>query len=584
MRTVEKDGKLNGSIWILPDHIVNLIAAGEVVERPASVVKELVENSLDSGATSIDIELEYGGRRAVTVRDNGDGMNRHDLLLSVQRHATSKIRSSSDMNNLNTLGFRGEALPSIAAVSHMEILSSTEGNEGWQMQIDGGVLNEVKPCRRTKGTTVSVRSLFYNQPARRKFLRSEATELTWVESFVTGFSFFHIGVDFNLVHNNRELFNLPSEDNLEKRARRRYQIGSSVKAFCFEFSDGDYSCRGLCFPEKRWNSRRQQYIIVNGRQVKAPPIQIPLDRFLSGPAGYPLIICILSLPGKDVDVNVHPAKREVRFREPFRVEKIVESALLSITSERRLHTVAAMRNNLSSPSEKSGWKKDAVNNHYTDRNIQPPPISTRAQSAVLQLNMPFDSKGYSSEQQKHYDIMQFGRLFLVSATQDALVIIDQHAAHERILFEKILAGINKNRNQSQQHLLWPESIQLDLADLEIAERYRQELGKAGFDFEINGKEMLINSIPAGFKNGSAAIRELLCKLQEPSGTELPEKERIAALAACAGAVKAGDSLSIEEARSILDQLFSTGDPFHCPHGRPTIIEISFSELEKRFGR
>ncbi|MEN8208900.1 MAG: DNA mismatch repair endonuclease MutL, partial [Candidatus Fermentibacteria bacterium] len=239
-------------IRVLPDAVINLISAGEVVERPASVVKELIENALDAGATEITVELEEGGRKSIAVRDNGQGMNRHDLLLCVQRHATSKLSSSSDLSSLCTLGFRGEALPSIAAVSHFTILTS-DGASGWRMQMDGGVLRDVSPAARTRGTTVTAAGLFYNQPARRRFLRTQATELSWAEKYITGSALARKEISFRLLHNGQELFHLPAGQSIPQRLRSRFGLPRDSRYVKSEGESGGTSVILVWFPDNRWN-------------------------------------------------------------------------------------------------------------------------------------------------------------------------------------------------------------------------------------------------------------------------------------------------------------------------------------------
>lgn len=547
--------------------MINLISAGEVVERPASVAKELLENSLDAGARNIVVELERGGRKRVTVRDDGHGMSRHDLLLSVQRHATSKLSEASDLESIDTLGFRGEALPSIAAVSHMTITTS-DGKDAWTLRIDGGELRDVEPAARTTGTTVTVGSLFFNQPARRKFLRTEATELSWVERFVTGCAFASPETGFILMHNDRELFQLSPGQSIGDRIFARYDFPRDSRLITVDGSAGQVHVRLLCMPEQRWNSRRHQYVLVNGRLVYTRAANGPIDRHLAGPAGFPLCICCITLPAAGVDVNMHPAKREVRFRKPGDVEQAVEGALSGIPSARKDAVSMAF-----SSVTRAGRQGSSLSEPSS---LFPLAMELQAGSAIR--------TDASSRSPEGVPIVQIARSYLVSATDSGLVVVDQHAAHERILFEEVLNSAKIGALAGQQRLLIPESIRLDREALDMLRVFEAVIRETGFDYSLEDDTLLLHAVPSGVMHGVDAIREVLLSFDDPARADLPQREQIAAATACAGSIKFGDALSTDEARELLDRLFATSDPFHCPHGRPTLIEIPFNELEQRFGR
>ena len=555
-------------IRVLPDTVINLISAGEVVERPASVVKELIENALDAEATEITVELEQGGRKSIIVRDNGLGMNRHDLLLSVQRHATSKISSSSDLDTLSTLGFRGEALPSIAAVTHFSVLTS-DGGDGWRMQMDGGVLRDVSAAARTRGTTVTAAGLFYNQPARRRFLRTQATELTWVEKYLTGCALAKSEITFRLSHNGNELFHLPADQSVPARLRSRYNLPGDSRYVKSEGHSGGTSVKLIWFPDSRWNRKTHQYILVNGRMIYSGLVSGPVDAAIAGPAGYPLLYCSVSVPPDEVDVNVHPAKREVRFRKPSSIREAVESALGELSSSRKsaITLMTGSRDSAGITYERSYEKID----------------SDALFDAAMKVQAPSSVKAAESSEQG-FPIVQIGRSYLVTSTDKGIVLIDQHAAHERVLFETILNTMNSDMESGQQKLLLPENVKLDASEREQLDDYKSVLNSSGFEFHVEGETLVLTAVPPGTFHGIGALREILRSLQDPENEDKPIRERVAAAAACAGAVKFGDHLSPDETRHLVDQLFSTQDPFHCPHGRPTLIEISFEELGKKFGR
>jgi DNA mismatch repair protein MutL len=562
------EGASLAEIRVLPDTVINLISAGEVVERPASIVKELVENALDAGASEITVELQQGGRKSITVRDDGHGMNRHNLLLSVQRHATSKITSGGDLKTLSTLGFRGEALPSIAAVSHFTIITS-DGEEAWQMRMDGGVLRDVSPAARSRGSTVTAEGLFFNQPARRRFLRTQATELSWVEKFVTGCALSRCDISFRLLHNGHEIFYLTAEKTIPERLRERYGLPGDSRYVRSEGHSNGTAVQLIWFPDSRWNRKSHQYILVNGRMVYTGLVSGPVDSVLGGPAGYPLLFCSVTLPPAEVDVNVHPAKREVRFRKPSALREAVEVALGELPRSRKaemgLHREYAAQFNRD--SERQG-----------DRDY-----SEDLFSAAMQVQAPA-MNSTSGRTEQEFPIVQIGRSYLVTSTDKGIVLIDQHAAHERVLFETVLNSINTDSESGQQKLLLPENVMLDPSEREKLADYRSVLNRSGFEFHIDGDTLVLTAVPPGTFHGIGALREILRSLQDPENEDLPIREKVAAAAACAGAVKFGDPLSPSETRHLVDQLFSTSDPFHCPHGRPTLIEISFDELGEKFGR
>ncbi|MCK5034555.1 MAG: DNA mismatch repair endonuclease MutL [Candidatus Sabulitectum sp.] len=567
----------------LPDHLVNLIAAGEVVERPASVVKELLENSLDAGASTVEIELEAGGRKLIAVRDNGAGMDRHDVLLAIQRHATSKITSPSDLNDITTLGFRGEALPSIASVSRMTILTS-RGETGWKLIITGGKLDSLEPAGRTRGTTITVENLFFNQPARRKFLRSESTELAWIERIVAGASLARVDCSFNLKHNGRVIFQLPVVNSPAQRLRDRYGLTADER--CVEAtgqSDG-VKAKLYVFPDKRWANRRHQYTLVNGRLVTAYQVSAPLREAFSGPAGEPLILCAISIDPSLVDVNAHPAKREVRFRKPYQVESAVRSAVPGIAAHRMETTVSSFRTTAATPST-------APLSHISYSSA--PYRVSKPSPAAFQTAMEFESPGNAdissaaidtSHWEDSIEMIRISGSYLVTETSTGLLIVDQHAAHERILYEKIIESVRGAMSAGQQRILLPEEITVDEHEKNILKIYSSMIKQAGYDFRIEGDTLELLSVPVGIKRGTEALKEVVKSLAKGTEVSESEAERIASASACAGAIKFGDKISLTEARHLFHTLFTMKDPFHCPHGRPTMIELPFNELETRFGR
>jgi len=546
-------------VRILPDEIVNLIAAGEVVERPASVAKELVENSIDAGASSIEVDVEQGGRRSIAVRDDGCGMSRHDLMLSIQRHATSKLSSASDLAGIGSFGFRGEALPSIAAVSHLSITTS-DGSSAWKLEVDGGVLRDVAPAARTRGTTVAASSLFFNQPARRRFLRSVETELSWLSRYITALSFSRPGTAFSLRSDSSAVFSLPPS-TLEERVAIRFGVDGATGLLSSSSEDGGLAVRLIVCPDRRFASRAHCYAIVNGRFVNARLLLGPVERAFAGPAGYPVMLCLLDCPASDVDVNVHPAKLEVRFRDPSAVESVL----------------------LRSIEELGTGRRDSMQ----VRLFQSFPAGRSAPGAgVSQAAFEFEAPRQAGDAGEVHQlpVIQVGSSYLVTSVAGGVVIVDQHAAHERILFERIGASLSETGAAPSQRLLLPETVEIDQGTLSVLSQYASVLTSAGFEFEVNSGVLSLHSVPEGVMHALESFLEVIASLSDPSRASLPPLQQIAAAAACAGSIKFGDAISPQAARELIDSLFSTADPFHCPHGRPTLIEVSFKELAERFGR
>ncbi|MDM7992687.1 MAG: DNA mismatch repair endonuclease MutL [Candidatus Fermentibacter sp.] len=556
------------AIRVLSDEVVNLISAGEVVERPASVVKELVENSIDAGAASVGVSTERGGRQSITVRDDGCGMSRHDLLLSVQRHATSKIMLAKDLDSLSTLGFRGEALPSIASVTRLSIVTS-DGSEAWALSMEGGVLGGVTPAARTRGTTVTASGIFFNQPVRRRFLRSEGTEESWVRRHLEGLAFSNDNVSISLSCDGRESFSIPA-GTLESRLRARFGIPDGVLAAAGNASAGPGTASVVFFPDRTSASRQHVYVVVDGRPVSVRSVSYVLESMLAGPAGCPVCVCRLDLLPGECDVNVHPAKLEVRLRNPSGVQALVASAVSAASAGRSAAVGLALG------VRAAGTVRRPASSASQDGYDRPPDFFDGG-AGVMSPGPDLPANGLVAPRVSA--VQQVGRRYLVSSVSGGIVIVDPHAAHERVLFESIRKGV-----AGRQRLLLPEQFDPGPGQAEQFEAFRDMLTEAGFEIDASGGQYTLMSVPEGVRHGAEAVMEILSALSEPSKASLPPLDQIAAAAACAGAVKLGDALDPEQAAELLDMLFATSDPFHCPHGRPTLIEISDAELARRFGR
>ncbi len=660
-------------IRLLPDHVANQIAAGEVVERPASVAKELVENAIDAGATRITIDVEAGGRRLLKVSDDGHGMVRDDAVMAFERHATSKIANSEDLSSISTLGFRGEALASIASVARVELTTNTEDGAATKVVIDGGKMRDVKDAPHPRGTTLSVRDLFFNVPARRKFLRSEATESFHLTNLVTHYALAHPEIAFTLTNNGREVVRVAPAQDLRERA---YQI------FGAEFLDSQLEVRGgyakvarvsgfVSAPRDRRTSRDAQYLFVNGRFVRDRLISRALSegyRAILPHGSYPAALLFVETPLEEVDVNVHPAKTEVRFRRPAAVADAVREAVrgaLASAGYARAETRAEAdyRGDDSQPSdlavaapateaavpassaaaasfEGSGVEEQVQRQAAVQPRIEfvPPPetpnndflpdpaqlpsgsagappatsaereqLISRLQSVTepIQATRPIAAQSVQlpplNSAQKFArevaveslssDIRPLGQLdesFIIATDNEGLLLIDQHVAHERVLFDKYRA-LESSRLAEAQHLLIPETFDLTPAQAAIFDTVAPELENYGFELmRLSGRTVAIKATPADLPPGEA--RNMLAEILDTVDAEKKGSARetlrddIAASLACHAAIKVNMPLTQEKMRWLIDRLLQTSSPTTCPHGRPVILRLATRDILKGFHR
>jgi DNA mismatch repair protein MutL len=566
-----------GAIRVLPEWVANKIAAGEVIERPASVVKELVENALDAGASTIEIEIQHGGRSLIRVSDDGCGMDRQDTELAFQRHATSKIASAEDLLNISSFGFRGEALPSIAAVSRCRLISRSDASAaGTEVVVEGGNLKAVQefPCRR--GTIVEVRDLFFNTPARRKFLKSETTELGHLQEAVGRLALAAPGVGFVLRSDGRTLLELGRTDRLAARASA--VLGAEVGEHLLELeaqSDG-VRLRGLVAkPVVSRGNRGQIHLFVNGRWVRSLPLSYALQAGYHGmltEGRYPVAVLFVELDLGRIDVNVHPTKQEVRISNEPEVAQFIRQSVRS-----RLQPAAGL-----APLPSGGQAAPA--GPPVREYLLHDPGQAGPWGAVMDRPI---SVGDSLRVTRI--LGQIHRMFILAETEEGFVVVDQHAAHERVVFEALLRSLRDGRTERQ--MLFLEEI------LEVHPRQRQILTEAlplltrlGFELEPFGEgSWLMRAYPAVFGEADPLqlIRLFLDQVEEGRvRTALEdEEEAVAALCACKSqSVKAGEPLELRQMQSLLARLASCEDPFHCPHGRPVFVSHSLSELERQFKR
>ncbi len=568
-------------IRILPDEVASQIAAGEVVERPASVVKELIENALDAGARHIRIRVQDAGQRLIEVADDGHGIPADELPLAVTRHATSKLASAAELFAIRTLGFRGEALASIASVSRLTITSRTaESPLGARLRVDGGHAGEIEPVGAPVGTLVRVEDLFYNVPARRKFLKKPATERRQIDGLVTRYALAYPQVRWHLEIEGR--ITLQTSGNGDRREVLAVLYGPDVARQMLEVitADGDLRLSGFVSPTSLTRSNRQGItFFVNGRWVQDPALTSALIQAyhtLLMVGRYPLAVLFLEMPPEAVDVNVHPAKAEVRFRDHdtvFRaVQRGVRRALLAYTPIPDADTLTA-----------SGWKTPPVTWSGRDQAAAPPetlPSLEQPQPTPSQAPLP------GGQVPLLRLLGQVGATYLVAEGPDGLYLIDQHAAHERVLFEQFMA--QRNGHIPSQRLLQPVSVTLSSTDAALLEPQLPALVHLGFEIEPFGPNTFrIRAVPTllAHMDPAAALRVLLEDFEEDETPLQNEVEaRIIARVCKRAAVKAGQILSPEEQERLLRDLETCQSPRTCPHGRPTMIHLSVDLLERQFGR
>ena len=558
-------------IAILPDAVADQIAAGEVVERPASVVKELVENALDAGATRIDVRLEDGGKSLVEVSDDGSGMGREDAILALDRHATSKIRSASDLVGVRTFGFRGEALPAIASVSRLTLLTCEDGGEASELAVTGGRLERVEAAARQRGTTVTVRNLFFNTPARRKFLRSTASESRAAVDALSTLALAHPACGFTLEVDGSSRLMVPPGQSREERLTGvwgRHLAGTLVPV---SYGVGGFRIEGLVQrPADAQPTGRRTQLFVNGRPFRDPFLVRAAEagyRAAIHPGDRPSLFLDIAVAPDQVDVNVHPAKLEVRFRERIGVERAVEEAVR--------HALGAL---MAAASIEGRWGTG-----------EETAVATGSGMPVDELALPMAPSvaGAIPEESFAAPLMQVFDTYIVYESPDGLVIVDQHSAHERIIYESAMTELASGRAASQQ-LLLPLTIELTDEELDAVESHRAELAAVGFEVEaFGGRAVAVHAVPAPHPRFDAGtcFREMVADLARGRfGGWANRLERFAATYGCRAAVKAGQRLSEPEMRRLLLRLFETHLPPHDVHGRSTIVQLPRDELERRFGR
>ena len=636
-------------IKVLPENLANQIAAGEVVERPASVVKELVENSIDAGASRVEIDVELGGRRLMRVSDDGIGMIRDDAVLAFERHATSKIYTLEDLAAIGTLGFRGEALASIASVAKVELTTKVESESAaTRVNVEGGRLIDVKDAARATGTTISVRDLFFNTPARRKFMRSEATENYHLTTIVTHYALAHPEIAFRFTSNGREVINVSPARDLRERA---FQIfGGGLLESLLPVSGGrDYIAKVSGFisaPRERRTTRDAQYFFINQRFVRDKTIAGGL---LEGyrsvlPHGvYPVAFLFLDVPLEEIDVNVHPAKTEVRFRRTEAVKDVIAQAIRESLAKAGIETERQRSGEFAAAATASPIEQRVTTEQPAIDFLQPvetpvelvarevstviePPVEVGTQAPTEDVSAAFaddfvlealERELIDSDSRPPYEpvelpptnsaerlvksaevvdvaahkirpIAQLHDSFIIAVDDEGMLLIDQHVAHERILFDKFRKSETERRIESQ-NLLLPETIDLTPAQSEAFGLIEHDLEALGFGvMKLSGRTIAIKSIPTDLPPSEARnlFAEILdhIELDKRGSAKQTLRDDIAASLACKAAVKINMKLTPEKMQWLIDRLLVTSSPTTCPHGRPVILRLTMKDIERGFHR
>jgi DNA mismatch repair protein MutL len=595
-------------IRILPEQLCNQIAAGEVVERPASVVKELLENALDAGASKVVVEIEKGGKRLIRVTDNGCGMDREGAFLCLERHATSKLQSEADLFHLQTLGFRGEALPSIAAISRLLLRTrSAEALEGWEIQLEGGTVRHAQAVGMPVGTVIEVRNLFFNTPARRKFLRRDETEAGHISDTVTKLALACPQVQFQLLHNGRPQIDLNRQNSLAERVAGL--LGRSVlkDLLPVEATSGGMRLHGLVSrPSLNRSATTSQFTFINGRYIRDRLVQHALRegyRHLLMKGRHPVVVLFLEMAPEQVDVNVHPTKHEVRFREQATVHEFVVQSLqntlraaslpaaepvsadvpsgtgnrsLRLPPANRLTVTGAVADRLTEVRE-GGAAYPAAPSDEPAVEISP--------AAVMPVDSLQGAGGYYASLRV---IGQFSDSYILCQDQQDLLLIDQHAAHERIGFEKLRFQY-RDRGVERQGLLFPLVLDFDHREAATVQEHAALLQQFGFELErFGGNSFVLKAIPQilGDTEAEKLVRDIVAELATFGNSSLVEEriEQLLVLMACHRVIRANQQLGRAEIDHLLRELDEVDFSGHCPHGRPVEQRISRADIERMFKR
>ncbi len=576
----------------LPSNLIDQIAAGEVIERPASAVKELLENSIDSGATQIDITIIEGGKNLIQVVDNGCGMNKKDLELSFQRHATSKLKEEDDLTKISTLGFRGEALPSMASVSKIIAKSNVQNNgNGYEIKIFGGKIENIIPAACNYGTTVTINNLFYNTPGRKNFLKKTNTEYRKITSIIRIYLLSNPSIGFTYKSGDFQIYNVKKESLL---TRIGHIFGKPISKSLIEvdYKKESYKISGfignLNLVKKRPS---EQYLFINGRYIQDRLIKSSISKAyksLINRGEFPFYVLNIEIPPELVDFNVHPTKLQVRFQDEWRLYHVVKTSI----------TIALKDILSTSPSLNINYNQDEYyKNKFNSNNnelinqipIQAAPQEIENNNNIDRVHKNFDKMFDKNQKELFFDTGNFWQImkkYIVTEMNNGLLLIDQHVAHERILFEDAIKAINGNGLPSQT-LLFPQTVRF------LPDEYSQfvditgYLEKIGFRMrEFGENTIIVEGVPSDVEWGEETdiLKEILGNYLDFKEHDASFIRYLAASFSCKAAIKAGDIIEKEEMSNLINRLFSTNNPYYCPHGRPIVIKLTEEELDKRFER
>ena len=591
-------------IRLLPDQIINKIAAGEVVDRPASVVKELMENALDAGATQIDVNVVDGGVKLISIADNGSGMDRENALLSVERHATSKIRHVDDIERVATLGFRGEALAAIASVSRFELTTRLARElTGTSVRINGGKLEDVREAGCPPGTRIDVRQLFFNVPARRKFLKSFTTELNHIRQVFLLYAMGRPDIGLRLVVDEREVYRLAADSQLEDRIRELYGPEFIRDMRPVDWTDGQWGVRGLVSHARLSRAdKTEQYIFINGRPASAPVLGYAISEAYASmlPRGrHPVVFLFVEIPPEEVDVNVHPTKREVRFRHGGRVRDAVlaairlaldarHDALASTSTVPEIKGVPAIGDFLAVPDLPVLPAFDYPRRKSATIDHPPPGTPSTTRDQAVEKEEKSSAPAGRSPWQWCRILGQIAHYYVILETDEGMILLDPQSSHERVLYERMMKDV-ASRKIATQGLLVPETVNLTPVKAGVVRKHLPVLRELGFSVEeFGGETFVVDALPSllGPVSASDVLSDIATELEEAgasSGSNRVLREHIVQVATRV-AVRTTTKLSREELEQLVSDLVMTDLPYTSPRGRPTIIFTSLQELKKKFGR
>ena len=602
-------------IALLSQETIDKIAAGEVIERPSSVVKELVENAIDAGATAITVEIKEGGISFIRITDNGCGIEQKEVPLAFLRHSTSKIRSAEDLLCVHSLGFRGEALSSIAAVSRVELITKTAAAlTGTRYLIEGSKEISVEEIGAPEGTTFLVRDLFFNTPARRKFLKTAQTEGTYISDMLEKLALSHPDISFKYINNNQT--RLHTSGNGNKKDLIYHIYGREIAASLLEVNyEGEFfSLSGyIGKPVINRGNRNYENYFINGRYIKSTILSKAIEEAYKSflmQHQYPFTVLYFTFPGETLDVNVHPTKMELRFDHNQEIYKALCDEIYAVLSHKELIPEVPVEEKTSSAKPVHIYK-EPIPEPFEKRRIneirQPQEPKTYIREEVLPVKpLPQKKESQKEESQKQISLEDVSPAFMTEAArkkyhiigqlfqtywlieyEDKLYIIDQHAAHEKVLYERTMARL-KEKDLTSQAISPPIVLSLDAKEEEMLDKYREEICRLGYEVEpFGGREYMISAVPDNLYHIDMKdlFIEMLDDFSDMSGKQTPELilEKVASMS-CKAAVKGNDKLSLAEINALIDELLTLENPFNCPHGRPTIISMSKYEIEKKFKR